>query len=169
MNKFIIILLITLSSTKSAFAQEPDAQRAIKSRLINILACNTQEAPTAVASLVRTLGGIAIVNHHVRENYDFTLPNPIELFGQPVTRILVHPRSNDYGDYDEYAAVVDTANVAIVAQIAGIDVDPQGRYLQRIGGHEFRIREDQGVTTISCAYDVHTTWKSIKRHFKSKK
>lgn len=135
------------------------------SRLISVLSCEENASPTEVASLIDALGGHTVVRAAAATDADYTLPNPINVFGQPVTVISVHPGSNADGDFTEYRSLF-TAPAMVVARYAGIE-PYQGIYKRQTGNNDVLLRFEPGGSYIVCEQGVRSVSKWIRREVRN--
>ena len=144
----------------------PNVSRAddAASQLISVLSCETNASPADVSGLIHTLGGHTLMSEAALTDVEYTLPNPISVFGQPVTMISVHPGSNSDGDFTEYRSLF-TAPAATVARYAGITPD-KGAYKRQAGNNDLSMRFEPGGSYIVCAQGVRSVSKWIKREYR---
>jgi hypothetical protein len=79
---------------------------------------------------------------------EYTVPDPVEVFGRPISRISVR---TPVGDYVEYSAPFSGEAVETVARLANIPENADGRYLTTLDGRELALRPEAGATYIACA------------------
>ncbi|MCB3688349.1 hypothetical protein H5782_11625 [Klebsiella pneumoniae] len=151
----------------AAAAQASDSPAVAKAKLEKVLTCEQGADPEEVATLIKTLGGLSIVQASPLSDAEYTVPNPVELFGRPVTKISIHRGMNADGDFNEYGALFSGESIDTVAKIAGITPDAAGTYRKEVGGHDLILRPEAGATYITCANDVRTIVKTIKRTAKN--
>lgn len=130
-------------------------------RLISVLSCEENTSPAEVSSLIHALGGHMVVRESAPTDADYTLPNPIDVFGQPIAAISIHPGSNADGDFTEYRSRFE-APAAVVARYAGIEPN-QGTYKRKVGNNDILLRFEPGGSYIVCAQGVRSVIKWIKR------
>lgn len=138
-----------------------------KERIAQIFACTNRTTPEEVVSLMAALGGKAIVMTSPYLDAEYTLPNPIEVFGKKVQNVSIHQKSNLDGSFTEYTAL-STGDFELTTQIAGVAKDAFGRYRSEIGGNDLSLVErEDGAIEIICGNSVRTPLKSISRTLKS--
>lgn len=162
---FVAIALIAIS------AQASDETNPIiaKAKLEKILSCSINAEPPEVLSLIKTLGGLGIVKKLPLSDAEYTIPNPVEVFGRPVTKISIHHGENADGEYNEYGSIFKGETFDTVARIAEVNKDATGLYRKEIKGNDLILRPEAGATYISCANDVRTFMKTIRRNNKTSK
>lgn len=109
-------------------AQASDSPAVAKAKLEKVLTCEQGADPEEVATLIKTLGGLPVVQASPLSDAEYTVPNPVELFGRPVTKISIHRGMNADGDFNEYGALFSGESIDTVAKIAGITPDAAGTY-----------------------------------------
>ncbi|MFA6230905.1 MAG: hypothetical protein WC617_12165 [Rhodanobacter sp.] len=134
------------------------------SRLISVLSCESNASPAKVSGLIRALGGHSLMSESAFTDVEYTLPNPISVFGQPITAISVHPGSNADGDFTEYRSLF-SAPAATVARYAGITLD-QGAYKRQAGNNDVALRFEPAGSYIVCAQGVRSIPKWIRREYR---
>lgn len=157
MDRTIAALVIVVAAS-AVQAKDP------RSQLTSVLKCETSASPAQVASLIKSLGGHTLVQAVPNTDVEYTLPNPIEVFSQPVSRIAVHPGKNTDGDFTEYRAAFDGPGDK-VARYAGI-WPTNGAYHREVGNNDLTLRFEPGVSYIVCANGVRSVTKSIKREWR---
>lgn len=161
----IVILACALASTASA--QASDSPALTKAKLERVLTCERGAAPEEVVSLIKMLGGLPIVQSSPFSDAEYTVPSPVELFGRPITKISIHRGMNADGEFNEYGALFSGESIDTVAKLSGITLDAAGTYRKEVGGHDLILRSEAGATYITCANDVRTIMKTIKRTVKN--
>ncbi|MGE8398803.1 hypothetical protein PisoF_02343 [Pseudomonas sp. IsoF] len=154
-------LLVSLTCS-GAYAEQVDQPEA-NARLAQVLTCQRNVSPEEFEALVKTAKGKAIVQASDLSDGEYTVPNPLDVFGRPVTRLALHPGSNGEGDFNSYSGAFSGESIQTVAKLAGVPKDPIGDYKKEVGNHDQWLYVDSGSTYISCAYDVRTVAKTIKR------
>lgn len=135
-----------------------------KIQLEEILTCQRSASPDEVTQLVTTLGGKAIVQHSLNNaDVEFILPLSLDIFGRPVSKLSIHRGENSDGDFNEYSGIFSGEGIETVAKLAEIKINKLGEFRKQIGNHDLILRPESGVTYITCANDVRTIMKSIKR------
>lgn len=156
-------LIVAVSVLTAITAQANDSPVVAKAQLAKILGCEVAAKPEEVTSLIKTLGGLPIVQKSSLSDAEYTVPNPVEVFGRPITKISIHRGVNTDGDFHEYGALFSGESIDTVAKIAGITPSADGSYRKEIGGRDLILRPEAGATYITCANDVRTFIKTIKR------
>ena len=153
-----ITALMVLCAVSVAHAKDA------RSQLVAVLSCDASASPAQVASLIKSLGGHTLLQAVPNTDVEYTLPNPIEVFSQPVSRIAVHPGKNTDGDFTEYRSAFDGPGDK-VAQYAGI-APTNGAYRREVGNNDLTLRFEPGGSYIVCANGVRSVTKSIKREWR---
>jgi len=159
--KQLVAAIATLMVALTAHAG--DLPVVAKARLERILTCEQSAGPKEVVALIKTLGGLSIIQTSPLLDAEYTVPHPVELFGRPVTKISIHRGMNADGDFNEYGALFSGESIDTVARIAGISPDATGRYRKKMGRHDLILRPEAGFTYITCANNVRTIGKAIRR------
>lgn len=155
----MLAALLSLGHSGSVHAAQAKHEQALSAAL----SCQRASEAEEVLGLIRRLGGQPIVDGGLPEDAEFTLPNPIEIYGRPVNTIYVRPVEDRYGYYVEYGALFDGESIEAVADIAGILPDRDNVFRQEIDGRELMLRPESGESWIVCANELH----SNKRKFLS--
>ncbi|MDR6712134.1 hypothetical protein J2W83_001729 [Pseudomonas hunanensis] len=153
-------LLVSLTCS-SAFAEKIDQPEA-NARLTQVLTCKRNVSPEQFEALVKAANGKAIVRASAIDDGEYTVPNPLDVYGRPVTQLSLHPGANGEGDFNGYGGAFSGESLQTVAKLAGIAKDEVGDYKQVVGNHDLWLYEDSGSTYINCSYDVRTVTKTIK-------
>ena len=159
--KQIVVTIAALSVV--AVAQANDSPAVAKAQLAQILRCEVDAKPEEVAALIKTIGGLPIVQTAPLSDAEYTVPNPVEVFGRPITKISIHRGANSDGDFHEFGALFSGESIDTVAKIAAITPNADGSYRKEIDGRDLILRPEAGATYITCANDVRTFVKTIKR------
>lgn len=157
-----VLSLLTLAATASVHAADVSPKEA-SAQLARVLTCEQSASPSEVIKLIKSVGGKSIVQASDLSDGEYTLPNPLDVFGRPITKLGIHQQSNGEGDFNEYSGEFSGESIATVAKLGDIAVDDVGDYRKEVGGHDLWLRVDSGATYISCANDVRTITKTIKR------
>lgn len=158
--------LLLIAATVVAFsAQAADETNPTigKYKLEKILSCSTSAQPAEVASLIKLLGGVTIVQRAPLSDAEYTVPNPVEVFGRPVTKISIHQGGNIDGDFNEYGSLFTGESFDAVARIAEVNKDAMGLYRKEVGDNDLILRPESGSTYVTCANDVRTAMKTYQR------
>lgn len=153
-------LLVSLACS-TAYAEKLDQPEA-NARLAQVLTCKRSVSPEQFEALVKAANGKAIVQASDLSDGEYTVPNPLDIYGRPVTRLSLHPGSNGEGDFNTYGGAFSGESIQTVAKLADIPKDEVGDYKKEAGNHDLWLYEDSGSTYISCSYDVRTVTKTIK-------
>ena len=154
-------LLVSLACT-SAYAEKIDPSEA-SARLTQALTCKRNVSPEQFEALIKAANGNAIVQASDLSDGEFTVPNPLDVYGRPVTRLSLHPGSNGEGDFNAYGGAFSGESIQTVAKLADIPKDEVGDYKKEVGNHDLWLYADGSDTYISCSYDVRTVVKTLKR------
>ncbi|WP_043201345.1 hypothetical protein [Pseudomonas putida] len=153
-------LLVSLACT-SAYAVQIDQAEA-NARITQALTCKRNVSPEQFEALVKAANGKAIVQASDLSDGEYTVPNPLDVFGRAVTKLAMHPGSNGEGDFDTYSGAFTGESIQAVAKLADIPKDEFGQYKKEVGNHDLWLYEDGNDTYISCSYDMRTVVKTIK-------
>jgi len=156
--KQLAVAIAALALALAGAAQASDSPTVAKAKLEKILTCEQGADLEEVDTLIKTLGGLSIEQASPLSDEEYTLPNPVELFGRPVTEISIHRATNAPGDdSNEYRALFSGESIDTVAKIALITPDAAGTYRKEVGDHDLVLRPEAGSTYITCVNDVRTT------------
>ncbi|MBH3383296.1 hypothetical protein I5S53_04795 [Pseudomonas juntendi] len=158
--KLALPLLVSLACT-SVHAAELDPTEA-NARLTQVLTCKRNVTPEQFEALVKAAHGKAIVQASDLSDGEYTVPNPLDVFGRAVTRLAMHPGSNGEGDFNTYYGVFTGESIQAVAKLADVPQDEFGQYKKEVGNHDLWLYADGSDTSISCSYDMRTVVKTIK-------
>ncbi|QOI07929.1 hypothetical protein [Pseudomonas savastanoi] len=162
--KFPITALSLLAFVATASVHAADVSpKEAGAQLARVLSCQQGASPSEVIKLIKVAGGKSIVQASDLSDGEYTLPNPLDVFGRPVTKIGIHEQSNGEGDFNEYSGQFSGESIATVAKLADVPQDDVGEYRKEVGGHDLTLRAESGETYISCANDVRTVTKAVKR------
>jgi len=153
--------LLTLAATASVQAADVSPKEA-NAQLARVLTCEQSASPSEVIKLIKSAGGKSIVQASDLSDGEYTLPNPLDVFGRPVTKIGIHEQSNGEGDFNEYSGQFSGESIATVAKLADIPQDNVGEYRKEVGGHDLSLRAESLDTYVFCANDVRTIAKTVK-------
>ncbi|NIF27682.1 hypothetical protein F3J44_15030 [Pantoea sp. Tr-811] len=159
--QFAIPLLVSLTCA-TAQAAEVDPSEA-NARLAQVLTCERSVTPEQFEALVKAANGKAIVQASDLSDGEYTVPNALDVYGRSITRLSMHPGSNGEGDFDTYAGAFTGESIQAVAKLADIPKDDLGDYRKEVGNHDLSLYADGGDTYISCANNMRTVAKTIKR------
>lgn len=160
-----LLPLLTFSAALSIQAADLSPAEA-GARLSQVLTCKKSAVPQEVINLIKTAGGKSIVQASDLSDGEYTLPNPIDVFGRPITKLGIHPGANSDGDFNEYSGQFSGESLATVAKLGHVQSDDLGDYRKEVGNHDLTLRVESGDTYITCANDVRTITKTIKRNAK---
>lgn len=153
-------LLVSLACTP-AYAANIDQAEA-NARITQALTCKRNVSPEQFEALVKAANGKAIVQASDLSDGEYTVPNPLDVFGRPVTKLSMHPGSNGEGDFDTYSGAFTGESIQAVAKLADIPKNEFGQFKKEVGNHDLWLYEDGNDTYISCSYDMRTVVKTIK-------
>ncbi|WP_286885674.1 hypothetical protein [Pseudomonas sp. UBA7456] len=146
--------------TAQAGALDPAEANA---RIAQVLTCKRPITPEKFAELVTAANGKVIVQASDLSDAEYTVPNPIDVFGRPITQLSVHSATDGEGDFNEFTGAFSGESIETVAKLADIPQDDLGHYTKEMGNHDLSLRAEAGSTYISCANDKRTVVKAIKR------
>lgn len=132
-------------------------------RLTQVLTCQRSVSPEDFKLLVKQAGGKSVVQASDDSDGEYTVPNPLDVFGRPVTQLSLHPGANGEGDFNEYTGVFSGEGLQTVAKLGDVPRDDLGDYRKQVGNHDLILKAEHGGTYITCSQDVRTITKSIKR------
>ena len=158
----LIVSLLASLGCATASADNIDPTEA-NARIAQVLTCKRPISPEGFAALVKAAHGKATVQASDLSDAEYTVPNPIDVFGRPVTELSVHSASDGEGDFNEYTGAFSGESIQTVAKLGDIPKDDIGHYKKAVGNHDLSLRAESGGTYISCANDVRTVAKAIKR------
>lgn len=160
------LLIVAALCAFSAYAEDAINPIEARERLEQIFTCTNSTTPEEVVSLMLALDGKAIVAKSPILDAEYTLPNPIDLFGKKVLNISIRQNSNVDGQFVEYVARA-AGDFELTTQIAGVMKDALGRYRIEIDGNDLALVENNGDIEMICAISVRTPLKTINRTIKS--
>lgn len=155
----IIILALGLLPPAKAAKLSNTAQ------LQSALACQSTAKPEQVEALIHQLRGVRLVGTSTTDA-EYSLPNPVEVYGAPITRIIIHRNWNEDGEFVEYQSIFD-GEFKLVATFANVAPDADGYYRKEIGNNDLILRPEAGVNYIACASGIRSFPKAVKRAFRS--
>lgn len=164
MRVFFPLALACVLATTSNHAFGAGTRSAITAsdQLATILTCRSTASVSRVVDLIYHLGGGVITASSL--SAEFTLPNSVDVFGRPVQRITIHQRENGDGAYTEYVSVFDHETIDTVARLADVPMDRNlGYFYKPVDGHDLTVRADAGAGVVTCAQDVRTFKKTVRR------
>lgn len=161
----LLFALLPLIAITTAHAEDVSPKEA-NARLARVLTCERSASSKEVIDLIKKAGGKSIVQASDLSDGEYTVPNPLDVFGRPITKIGIHPGANIDGDFNEYSGIFSGESLATVAKLAGVPRDSLGDYRKEVGNHDLILKVDSGETTVTCANDVRTIAKTIKRKAK---
>lgn len=154
-----LLLSLACAAAHADTLDQPEAN----ARLTQVLTCKRNVSPEQFETLVKAAKGKTIVQASDLSDGEYTVPNPLDVYGRAITRLSMHPGSNGEGDFNSYAGAFSGESIQTVARLADITKDDVGDYKKEAGNHDLWLYEDGGDTYISCSYDVRTLVKTIKR------
>ncbi|MBB3269676.1 hypothetical protein I5Q41_17470 [Pseudomonas monteilii] len=154
-------LLVSLACS-TAHAAKIDQSEA-RARLSQVLTCERSVSPEQFETLIHAADGKAIVQASDLSDGEYTVPNPVDVFGRAITRLSMHPGSNGEGDFDTYAGAFTGESIQTVARLADIPKDQFGDYKKEVGNHDLWLYVDGNDTYISCSNNMRTVAKTLKR------
>lgn len=152
-----------------AVAQAHAADALAQAKLQAVLSCELSVAPNDVVGLIKQLGGKAIVQQSPESDAEYTLPNPVDVYGRPVTHVSLHKGSNGDGDFDEYTSTFSGESLSTIARLADVKPDPAGSYRKAFGNNDLILRNEAGATLITCANGVRSVVKTLKKNAATQK
>jgi len=159
---FALLPLIAITAAQAADVSPKEAN----ARLARVLTCERSATPAEVIDLIKKAGGKSIVQASDLSDGEYTVPNPLDVFGRPITKIGIHPGANTDGDFNEYSGMFSGESLATVAKLADVARDSLGDYRKEVGNHDLILKIDSGEAYITCANDVRTIAKTIRRKAK---
>jgi len=174
------LILLSLASTASAdaFVSEyqppvpaqslsPDtsaipARTLAEIELTEILTCKKSTTPERLVKVLAGLDGLMVAGTFLGDA-EYTIPNPVDVFGAPVTQISIHPNSNAEGDFSEYSARLGSESIFTVAKYADIPADSVLGFKKMVGNHDLSLRAETGFTYLVCGQNVRGAYKTMKR------
>ena len=127
-----------------------------KARLEMVLSCHGSAQPHELIDWISKLGGGAILeSSRVPSGAEYTIPDPIYVLGFPATRMNIRAFHGNGRDFTVYETIFPDKPFRSIASIAGLTPDVAGNYQQRVGKNHLYLREQAGVTYVTCAMGVH--------------
>lgn len=175
---YLVLLVVASSASADAFVSEyqppvPTGQPAAdkssipprtiaEAELVQVLTCNKATTPERLLKVLAGLDGLLVTGTSIG-NAEYTIPNPVEVFGTPVTQISIRPNSNAEGDFTEYSALLGTESIFTVAKYADITPDSALGFKKPVGSHDLSLRAESGFTYVVCGQHVRSAYKTMKR------
>lgn len=129
-----------------------------RARMEMAFSCNGNARPTEVISWIEELGGGAIVgSSQAQGGTEYTIPNPIYVLGFRATHYSIRSMHGAERNFDVYETIFPDTPFRSIASIAGLSADEAGNYHQRVGKNHLFLREQAGVTYVTCAMHVHAS------------
>jgi len=149
----------------ATIAQASMPSTVAKKKLERILTCEMATSPKEVVSLIERLGGVSIIKNASLLDAEYTIPNPLDIFGNLVTSVSIRQGINDDIKVIEYNSIIPNASIEIetLANIADIDLDMTGTYRREVGKNDLVLRSEVGVIHITCMNNVRSFKKDILR------
>lgn len=151
-TRLILPLLASLAGAAHAHAENLDQTEA-RTRIGQVLTCKRAVSPEQFDALVKAAKGQATVQASELSDAEYSLPQPVEVYGQPITQLTAHAASDGEGDFNEFSGVLKGKRVEDIARLSGIDKDDLGHYTQAVGNHDLSLRDESGSTYIACTQD----------------
>lgn len=150
--RLILPLLASLAGAATAHAENLDQTEA-RTRIGQVLTCKRAASPEQFDALVKAAKGQATVQASELSDAEYSLPQPVEVYGQPITQLTAHAASDGEGDFNEFSGVFEGKRVDDIARLSGIGKDDLGHYTQAVGNHDLSLRDESGSTYIACTQD----------------
>lgn len=150
--RLILPLLASLAGAATAHAENLDQTEA-RTRIGQVLTCKRAASPEQFDALVKAAKGQATVQASELSDAEYSLPQPVEVYGQPITQLTAHAASDGEGDFHEFSGVFEGKRVEDIARLSGIGKDDLGHYTQAVGNHDLSLRDESGSTYIACTQD----------------
>lgn len=153
-----VLLLAVLASFQFGNAAHADStdKTGSKARLEMALSCHGSAQPHELIGWISRLGGGAILESpRVPSGAEYTIPDPVYVLGFPATRMNIRAFHGNGRDFTVYETIFPDKPFRSIASIAGLTPDAAGNYQQRIGKNHLYLREQAGVTYVTCAFGVH--------------
>ncbi|MEA9392172.1 hypothetical protein SJI19_16735 [Acerihabitans sp. TG2] len=172
LNKYLslsILILINSCSSFNSVAGHNDNEY----RLSQAVTCQTNTTPDEFIDLLKSQHGGNLIsgNQGAEEDGEFTVSNPVDIWGIKVRHFSFHKGSNEDGDFTEYRAIVpatsNTISAQSLAQIGNVPKIADGYFYKSVGNNDLFIRQYGDDIVVSCANDVRTTRKSINRFIRN--
>lgn len=151
-TRLILPLLASLAGAATAHAENLDQTEA-RTRIGQVLTCKRAASPEQFDALVKAAKGQATVQASELSDAEYSLPQPVEVYGQPITQLTAHAASDGEGDFNEFSGVFEGKRVDDIARLSGIGKDDLGHYTQAVGNHDLSLRDESGSTYIACTQD----------------
>lgn len=150
--RLILPLLASLAGAATAHAENLDQTEA-RTRFGQVLTCKRAASPEQFDALVKAAKGQATAQASELSDAEYSLPQPVEVYGQPITQLTAHAASDGEGDFNEFSGVFEGKRVEDIARLSGIGKDDLGHYTQAVGNHDLSLRGESGSTYIACTQD----------------
>ena len=151
-TRLILPLLASLAGVATAHAENLDQTEAL-TRISQVLTCKRVVSPEQFDALVTAAKGQATVQASELSDAEYSLAQPVEVYGQPITQLTVHAASDGEGDFNEFSGMFKGQRVEDIAKLSGIGKDDLGHYTQEVGNHDVSLRGESGSTYVACTQD----------------
>lgn len=158
MKNYVPLLLAPLTSLLVAASAHAGSTSASsdRARLEMALSCHGGAQPHELIGWISSLGGGAIVESpRIPSGAEYTMPNPVYVLGFPATRVNIRAFHGQDRDFTVYETVFPDKSFRSITSIAGLTPDQAGNYQQRVGKNHLYLREQAGVTYVTCTMGVH--------------
>lgn len=159
----LALTALSLVAAASAAQAGEVSQIEANARLAQVLTCQRSVSPDDFKLLVKQAGGKSVVQASDDSDGEYTVPNPLDVFGRPITQLSLHPGANGEGDFNEYTGVFSGESLQTVAKLGDVPKDDLGDFRKQVGNHDLILKAEHGGTYITCSQDVRTITKTIKR------
>lgn len=158
MHKKIILTTVVWMLTCFSAASAANVHTDARTLMEMTFSCNGSAKPAEVTGWINSLGGGAIVHSkQAQSGQEYTLPNPIHVLGFRATHHSIRSLQGAERSFDVYETIFPNTSFHSIANIAGLSSDEAGNYHQRVGQNHLFLREQAGVTYVTCAMGVHAS------------
>jgi len=162
MNKSALLLAVASLQFGATAYSAPTDTTSDKTRLEMALSCHGSAQPHELIGWISNFGGAAIVDSaRTLIGTEYTLPNPVYVLGFPTTRLNIRAFHGQDRTFTVYETIFPDKPFRSIASIVDLAPDEAGNYQQRVGKNHLFLREQAGVTYVTCAIGVHSA--GIKR------
>lgn len=164
--KTLTYTILTLLLVNEALASDTSDN---KNNLVASVTCDRKATPQTFLETISAAGGKSIISGNLGSETDsiFSLPTPANVWGYQVTHFSLHRGSNDDGDFDEFAAIINLAdNLTTVDMVANQGKVPKiadNYFMAKKGNDDLVVRQYGDTILVSCANDVRTIQKKIQK------
>lgn len=167
--KVLTASMLTLLLVNQAWASDISDN---KNNLVASVTCEKQTSPKMFLKQIDGAGGKSIISGNFGDDTDsiFSLPTPANLWGYSVSNFSLHRGSNEDGDFDEFVAIIDIndnqTTVDMIASQGKVPKIADNYFTAQKGNNDLIVRQYGDTVSVSCANDVRTLQKKVKKDMK---